>query len=143
MYLIYFLLEELLDNKFGIMLQSRGESLREEGADEEAEAQETLLQVKGGRAETILTRQTKKSYWTRLRNKLCTAHRFKNLQVSSIVINYQYIIPLSYIEEVFMKMYVKNHDTTSNRPCKIVCMENVCMRNYQRLANSFVTCFVL
>lgn len=90
MYLIYFLLEELLDNKFGIMLQSRGESLREEGADEEAEAQETLLQVKGGRAETILTRQTKKSYWTRLRNKLCTAHRFKNLQVSSIVIKYQY-----------------------------------------------------
>lgn len=70
------------------MLQSRGESLREEGADEEAEAQETLLQVKGGRAETILTRQTKKSYWTRLRNKLCTAHRFKNLQVSSSIIKY-------------------------------------------------------
>lgn len=70
------------------MLQSRGESLREEGVDEEAEAQETLLQVKGGRAETILTRQTKKSYWTRLRNKLCTAHRFKNLQVSSSIIKY-------------------------------------------------------
>lgn len=68
---------------FLVMEQSRGDSLREEEEmDEDVEAQETLLQVKGRGTETILVRQTsKKSYWTRLRNKLCTAHRFKNLQV--------------------------------------------------------------
>ncbi|XP_054271943.1 adenylate cyclase type 6 [Macrosteles quadrilineatus] len=70
-------------------MMSRVESLREEEEhDEEAEAQETLLQVKGSRAETVLARTTKKSYWTRLRNKLCTAHRFKNLQVEMLYQRY-------------------------------------------------------
>ncbi|KAG8242420.1 Adenylate cyclase type 5 [Homalodisca vitripennis] len=73
-----------------LLCQSRGESLREEEEpDEDTEAQETLLQMKGRRAETVLARHaTKKSYWTRLRNKLCTAHRFKNLQVEMLYQRY-------------------------------------------------------
>lgn len=73
-------------------MMSRGDSIREEEEEDVAseETQETLLQVRGcRRPETVLIRgSSKKSFWYRLRNKLCTPHRFKNLQVEMLYQRY-------------------------------------------------------
>uniref|UniRef100_A0A1B6DUR8 adenylate cyclase n=1 Tax=Clastoptera arizonana TaxID=38151 RepID=A0A1B6DUR8_9HEMI len=74
-------------------MMSRGESLREEEEeddDDEEKPQESLLQLKGcNRVESVLAcNASKKSFTSRLKNKLCAAHRFKNLQVEMLYQRY-------------------------------------------------------